>query len=144
LGKRPWSSNYTLDFRQLQTGGRLFSKQQEEFQDELKPEVVSTHESALMRKTPGSLVHSHGMEYLSQRSWRGLEQDLGQTVVEKVQQGRTGIPMGYQDEGQAVPSEKKTKLKVCKSQLKSVEAMACSETPLHLQAAQVQYYCQFN
>lgn len=37
-------------------------------------------------------------EYLSGRSWTGLEQALGETPVEKAKQGQMGIAMGYQDE----------------------------------------------
>lgn len=37
-------------------------------------------------------------EYLEGRSWAGLEQDLGQTPVEKAKLGRKGIAMRYDGE----------------------------------------------
>lgn len=37
-------------------------------------------------------------EYLSQRSWKGLEQNLGETPVADIQQGRKGIASVYEDE----------------------------------------------
>lgn len=52
-----------------------------------------------MAKGSGALVESHGAQFLSGRSWAGLEQKLGETGVEKVVQGRRGIPLAYQYEG---------------------------------------------
>lgn len=37
--------------------------------------------------------------FLESRSWRGLEQQLGQTPVSKAAQGRRGIAIAYEDEG---------------------------------------------
>ena len=37
-------------------------------------------------------------EYLSQRTWQGLEQKLGETAVVKAVEGQKGIAMGYADE----------------------------------------------
>lgn len=37
-------------------------------------------------------------EYLTHRSWQGLQQDLGQTAVHKAKEGRTGIAAGYASE----------------------------------------------
>lgn len=37
--------------------------------------------------------------FLESRSWRGLEQQLGQTPVSKAVQGRRGIAIAYEDEG---------------------------------------------
>ena len=39
-------------------------------------------------------------EFLSARSWQGLDRKLGQTPVEKAKEGRSGIAMGYQNEPQ--------------------------------------------
>jgi len=46
------------------------------------------------------LDQNGGGAFLSQRSWRGLEQKLGETPVLKAEKGRTGIAYGYQGEGQ--------------------------------------------
>lgn len=37
---------------------------------------------------------------LSQRSWRGLDPQVGETPVTTIKQGRDGIAMGYAEEGQ--------------------------------------------
>jgi len=43
-----------------------------------------------------SVLHQDGGgEFLSQKSWQGLEQKLGQTPVTKAVEGQTGIPMEY-------------------------------------------------
>ena len=48
------------------------------------------------QETQISELHRNGGgEFLSQKSWQGLEQKLGQTPVTKAVQGRTGIPMEY-------------------------------------------------
>ena len=39
-------------------------------------------------------------EYLHQRSWQGLEQQLGETPVTKAVQGQKGIAMAYENETQ--------------------------------------------
>lgn len=41
--------------------------------------------------------------FLESRSWRGLEQQLGQTPVAKAVQGRRGIAIAYEDEGRKQP-----------------------------------------
>uniref|UniRef100_A0A8C0IFN1 2-(3-amino-3-carboxypropyl)histidine synthase subunit 2 n=1 Tax=Bubo bubo TaxID=30461 RepID=A0A8C0IFN1_BUBBB len=42
---------------------------------------------------------SPAASFLESRSWRGLEQRLGQTPVSKAVQGRRGIAIAYEDEG---------------------------------------------
>jgi len=37
-------------------------------------------------------------EYLASRSWRGLEQKLGETPVTKAVEGREGVAAGYTHE----------------------------------------------
>jgi len=41
--------------------------------------------------------------FLESRSWRGLEQQLGQTPISKAVQGRRGIAIAYEDEGREQP-----------------------------------------
>lgn len=52
----------------------------------------------VVERDPGTIVEFAGAEYLSNRSWRGLEQNLGETKVEKATIGRSGIPQGYENE----------------------------------------------
>ena len=47
-----------------------------------------------------SFLFSPG-EFLSSRSWRGLEQDLGKTPVIKAVEGRKGIAASYANEPDA-------------------------------------------
>ncbi|XP_064521501.1 2-(3-amino-3-carboxypropyl)histidine synthase subunit 2 isoform X2 [Pseudopipra pipra] len=42
---------------------------------------------------------SPAASFLESRSWRGLEQQLGQTPISKAVQGRRGIAIAYEDEG---------------------------------------------
>ena len=37
-------------------------------------------------------------EFLASRSWKGLEQNLGETPVTKAVEGKEGIAAGYTDE----------------------------------------------
>ncbi|CDS13699.1 hypothetical protein LRAMOSA05873 [Lichtheimia ramosa] len=48
--------------------------------------------------TISRLLDSTAGEYLKNRSFRGLEQNLGQTEVSTIQEGRSGIARGYQGE----------------------------------------------
>lgn len=46
-----------------------------------------------------SVIHHAGAgEFLKNRSWTGLEQNLGQTPVVAVVEGKKGIAMGYENE----------------------------------------------
>ena len=45
-----------------------------------------------------SPLFSTGAGYLQNRSWKGLEQNLGQTEVKKATEGERGIAMGYEKE----------------------------------------------
>ncbi len=57
-------------------------------------------QALVAQDTRVGLVHSGGGgEFLVERSWRGLEQKLGETPVEKAIQGPTGIASGYRGEG---------------------------------------------
>ena len=53
------------------------------------------------QQTSLSILHqSGGGEFLLERSWKGLEQKLGETEVAKAVVGRPGLAMGYQGEGE--------------------------------------------
>ena len=39
-----------------------------------------------------------GAQFLHGRSWRGLEQQLGETEVSEPVEGRTGLPVSYSHE----------------------------------------------
>ena len=57
--------------------------------------ALATQETSL------SVLHrSGGGEFLLERSWRGLEQKLGETEVKDAVEGKSGIASGYEREGQ--------------------------------------------
>ncbi|KAJ8950767.1 hypothetical protein NQ318_011260 [Aromia moschata] len=51
-------------------------------------------------KTDGTVAlnTSYGAGYLAERTWKGLEQNLGQTEAEVAQKGRSGIAQKYKNE----------------------------------------------
>ena len=55
--------------------------------------------SVIKRDDTLSIIHHSGAgEFLKNRSWLGLEQNLGQTPVVAVVEGKKGIAMGYENE----------------------------------------------
>lgn len=67
------------------------------FRLDSKPEDES---KKLATKTDGTLAlnNSHGAGFLASKSWRGLEQNLGENEPEIAEEGRRGIASGYQNE----------------------------------------------
>lgn len=115
---RPWSNIYLTNFQDflcddsdmntlvdgLQydfsnvslTGGHL--QTMEKCNDDEPVSEVSTSTVSLKSNTALSLHGASGSHFLANRSWRGLEQNLGQTKVEHAAKGRSGIPMRYENE----------------------------------------------
>ncbi|XP_066144439.1 2-(3-amino-3-carboxypropyl)histidine synthase subunit 2 [Euwallacea fornicatus] len=79
--------------------GKLRSNVREETQEFANREMGSS-KSQIALKGDGTLsVNSHfGAGYLNDLSWKGLEQNLGQTEVKLAEKGRTGIAQGYENE----------------------------------------------
>ncbi|KAK6626813.1 hypothetical protein RUM44_009290 [Polyplax serrata] len=97
LGDRPYSLEYTSDFRELLLGGSLYR--------ELSAANVLTDLSnlrseskELMERNAGTLVESSGAEFLQSRTWQGLEQRIGETEVSQAVKGRSGIAQSYVNE----------------------------------------------
>lgn len=66
-------------------------------------EKESTSEKNVVKRNDGltvANVHT-GAGYLQNRSWKGLEQNLGQTEIKKATEGAKGIAMGYENEKDA-------------------------------------------
>ncbi|XP_017781332.1 PREDICTED: diphthamide biosynthesis protein 2 [Nicrophorus vespilloides] len=62
-------------------------------------EIKMNEESRLvLKESSGALIESHGAGFLANRSWTGLEQNLGQTEVMLAVDGRSGIAQGYANE----------------------------------------------
>ena len=106
---REWGQDgYLTDFKALLPGSKHFK----EFEEDLDPDVslltgkmrnVRTDSSdgeseyalATQETRISELHRQGGGEFLSQKSWQGLEQKLGQTPVTMATKGQTGIPMEY-------------------------------------------------
>lgn len=117
LGNRPWSSEYIADFRQILNGGDYYKEAEMVFETEVSlvsgkirnvDNRVGTESGSmeLVEKDPGTIVEFSGSEFLLNRSWRGLEQNLGQTEVKKAEKGRAGIPLKYQNEVSTIGADK--------------------------------------
>ncbi|CAH3168330.1 unnamed protein product [Pocillopora meandrina] len=131
LRTREWTGDYITDFRELLPGASASVELDvEENMDEsseipdvslvtghLRPTYRSSEvdrgnssRSLVERNQETSLStqhHSSAAEYLASRSWRGLEQRLGETPVTQAVEGRTGIAAGYlHEKGQDQGSQK--------------------------------------
>ena len=105
---REWTGHYYANFKDLLPGGKEYSEFQK-CQKETDFSLVSGKirvneenaeeggENALAtQETRISILHkSGGGEFLSQRSWQGLEQKLGETSASLIVEGQTGIASGY-------------------------------------------------
>ncbi|NXM29459.1 DPH2 synthase, partial [Oxyruncus cristatus] len=117
---REWTGNYLTDFRDLLPGASAHM--------ELPPAVPAAEAIPDVSLITGEMRAAHlcdlpasqpppstalacrdqtralaeispAASFLESRSWRGLEQQLGQTPVSKAVQGRRGIAIAYEDEG---------------------------------------------
>ncbi|XP_028129062.1 2-(3-amino-3-carboxypropyl)histidine synthase subunit 2 [Diabrotica virgifera virgifera] len=67
----------------------------------LNPEVAENNngDQTIAVKNDGTIaLGNSGAGYLAQRTWKGLEQNLGQTEVELAKEGRAGIASKYENE----------------------------------------------
>lgn len=66
----------------------------------LKDNEDSSSNTAIAVKNDGTVAldHHFGAGYLAQRSWKGLQQNLGESEVKLVEEGRKGIAFGYESE----------------------------------------------
>ncbi|XP_061613427.1 2-(3-amino-3-carboxypropyl)histidine synthase subunit 2 [Phyllopteryx taeniolatus] len=115
---REWSAEYVTDFRHLLPGGQNYvplAEGQEECDetdvslitgalrshkldsDHAKPRCGS---SLVLRNQTLTVANTNSAaSFLATRSWRGLEQKLGETSVGKAVEGRRGIAIAYEEEG---------------------------------------------
>ncbi|XP_049664758.1 2-(3-amino-3-carboxypropyl)histidine synthase subunit 2 [Accipiter gentilis] len=121
---REWTGNYLTDFRDLLPGacahielppaipaaeavpdislitGELRATQ---LCDPPASQLPTSTTLACRDQTRALVEISPAASFLESRSWRGLEQQLGQTPVSKAVQGRRGIAIAYEDEGREQP-----------------------------------------
>nr|XP_057916899.1 2-(3-amino-3-carboxypropyl)histidine synthase subunit 2 [Doryrhamphus excisus] len=116
---REWSEEYVTDFGHLLPGGQshvpLAEGQEDSDQTDvslitgalrnykLDTEPVTSHSSSVVLRNQTLTVANtnSAASFLAHRSWRGLEQKLGETPVVKAVEGRKGIAIAYEEE--AVP-----------------------------------------
>ncbi|XP_061778120.1 2-(3-amino-3-carboxypropyl)histidine synthase subunit 2 [Nerophis ophidion] len=116
---RKWTEEYVTDFRHLLPGGQshvlLSGAQEEETETNMSlitgsmrsckmntEEVISENSSLVLRNQTLTVANTNSAaSFLANRSWRGLEQKLGETPVMKAVTGRKGIAIAYEDEGAA-------------------------------------------
>ncbi|CAG8461635.1 1987_t:CDS:10 [Acaulospora colombiana] len=121
---KEWTGEYTTDFRQLllsghnaQENSRTKAVEDMGFNDQddvphfslvtgklKKEDVVSTLEGITdltlrdKNTSVSTVLSSAAGEFLNSRTFRGLEQNIGETEVQIAEEGRKGTAMGYSDE----------------------------------------------
>lgn len=114
---RHWTGDYVTDFTQLVPGAVHYTELKADDNEEMRTSMslvtgkmnrLNTHPegndaskmSLLMTDSTVATIHNNaGGEFLLQRSWHGLEQNLGKDEAARVQQGQSGIASGYENEG---------------------------------------------
>ncbi|NWU94281.1 DPH2 synthase, partial [Upupa epops] len=117
---RKWTGNYFTDFRELLPGAcahvelppvvpeaeavpdiSLITGEMRAAHlcDSSVPQLPPSTTLACRDQTQALAEISPAASFLESRSWRGLEQQLGQTPISKAVQGRRGIAIAYEDEG---------------------------------------------
>ncbi|RVE58982.1 hypothetical protein OJAV_G00199720 [Oryzias javanicus] len=117
--KREWSEEYVTDFRHLLPGGsshvQLAERQEDDDETDVslisgalrssnvlngEPAESSFGSSMVLRNETLTVANTNSAaSFLASRSWRGLEQKLGETPVVKAVEGRRGIAIAYEEEG---------------------------------------------
>ncbi|XP_058501916.1 2-(3-amino-3-carboxypropyl)histidine synthase subunit 2 [Solea solea] len=116
---REWSEEYVTDFRHLLPGGQSHVPLTDQLEDSEDTDVslitgalrshgvsnsepvVSSHGSSVVLRNQNLTIATTNpaASFLAERSWRGLEQKLGETPVVKAVKGRRGIAIAYEEEG---------------------------------------------
>ncbi|KFQ39378.1 Diphthamide biosynthesis protein 2, partial [Mesitornis unicolor] len=117
---REWTGDYLTDFRDLLPGAcahvelppavpaaeavpdvSLITGEMRATRlcDPPAPQLPPSTALACRDQTRALAELSPAASFLESRSWRGLEQQLGQTPIAKAVQGRRGIAIAYEDEG---------------------------------------------
>ncbi|XP_033738046.1 LOW QUALITY PROTEIN: 2-(3-amino-3-carboxypropyl)histidine synthase subunit 2-like [Pecten maximus] len=115
--ERDWTADYVTDFRSLIPGGENYVAMPETLEVQtdvslvtgklrtigvkediaVSTAVVPRNQNMAVSEVPADTAG----EYLASRSWRGLEQQLGETEVTKALEGQKGIAAGYTNEPDA-------------------------------------------
>ena len=74
--------------------GKIRVNQESSGENESSENALATQDTRV-----STLHKSGGGEFLSQRTWQGLEQKLGETPAAIIVEGQKGIAWGYDNEG---------------------------------------------
>ena len=111
---REWDGNFLANFHELLPGAEHFVEYEQGDSEagdvslisgklrytKIENAVENGERALLPQETTVAAIHEGGGgEFLSGKSWRGLEQNLGETPVVKAEKGRKGIAFGYENEG---------------------------------------------
>lgn len=125
---RQWTGDYTTDFRQLLPGAshyiELESHKMEPdvslvsgrmrtlgFEQEIQQDQVPIAGQQLNTRHSSNSVSvlTSGSDFLSQRSWQGLQPRVGETPVTAAQPGRRGLAARYEEEGNGPSTTSETR-----------------------------------
>lgn len=107
---REFSQNYCTDFNQILPGGLNYVSFEASTEPDIslisggvrgskEDEPSSTEMNAVACTSDGTVaIGKAGASFLQSRSWKGLEQRLGQDEVKPAVKGRSGIAMSYENE----------------------------------------------
>ncbi|ESO86068.1 hypothetical protein LOTGIDRAFT_195492 [Lottia gigantea] len=108
---REWSVDYRTDFHEILPGSENYSEIKVLDEEMADVSLITNKVRTLGKRSNSrsnvtdiqigsdkSVVAHTAAEHLSNRSWQGLEQALGETPVEKAEEGQTGIAMSYTSE----------------------------------------------
>jgi len=113
---KEWSSEYTADFTKVLENQKNFVEVDEEEQEETRFSIIDgslkinhkrqTIESpqdvtdrTLATRAEGPLINYTAKNHFLNRTFRGLEQNIGETPVQKAILGGSGIASSYNGEG---------------------------------------------
>ena len=108
---RQWGDPYVIDYRELLTGNKHYMDfcPNDSFDMSLITGAIRTSELSTSSNAKNSVATQNGdsslllyhpnsaARYFSERSWRGLEQKLGESEPSVVKPGRDGIPTSYSE-----------------------------------------------
>ena len=115
---REWTGEFSANFQDILPGSAKFKEFLPELENSTDISLISgkvrtmnlskgsseKEESRTLLPSETRVAELHqggGGEFLQERSWSGLKQDLGKSEVKKAEKGRTGIAFGYEGEGMA-------------------------------------------
>lgn len=110
---REWTSSYVTDYNELLPGGAAYVPLTVRDESEADVSLITGRSRTLVCSEENSSSSSVALrgemnvaninsvaDFLQNRSWRGLEQHLGETPVAEIVQGMKGLAAGYEGEGE--------------------------------------------